>query len=270
MFIRNFSSVLVLLSSSAHAADLSIGSDVWRIPTDGGPLAAQTAQVGDTITFDWTNIHDVWIHPSGTCDVTDRIEVGTAPPAVYTVAAGDAGMDLTFSCDVFDLAHCNAGMLMNVYVGKEIAIDSSVWQIPGDGGPLPPITGVRVGDTLTFDWTGTHDVHIHPVNTCDQANRIVVGTSPGASYTVQEADAGSDIFFACDVFSGAHCNNGMIMTVSVLPLVTDETMTDMPTPSPVSMGATSSPTVGGTSGGFAIQTAGILGAVALVAATIML
>ena len=51
--------------------------------------------VGDSLEFRWDaatkGSQNVFIHPSGTCDDTDSIEVGRASPATYTFTAADLG-----------------------------------------------------------------------------------------------------------------------------------------------------------------------------------
>ena len=66
-------------------------------------------QVGDTIKFSWTEgfNHNVVIHPSGTCDVTDSIFIGggTTPAIVeYVVPEEYNNTILTFACQVDE--HC--------------------------------------------------------------------------------------------------------------------------------------------------------------------
>merc|ERR1712194_301460 len=69
-----------------------------------------------------------------------------------------------------------------------------------------------VGDTVTFDWTGTHNVHTHPTGTCDTAGAVLVSDASPASYTFTEAGT---ITFSCDVSNGAHCDAGQIVTFEV-------------------------------------------------------
>ena len=70
----------------------------------------------------------------------------------------------------------------------------------------------KVGDTITFNWSGTHNVYIHPTETCDSAGSTVVGVSSGALYTFTSEDVGA-VVFACDVSS--HCEDGQIVTFNV-------------------------------------------------------
>mmetsp|Transcript_10895 Transcript_10895/g.26191 ORF Transcript_10895/g.26191 Transcript_10895/m.26191 type:complete len:248 (-) Transcript_10895:315-1058(-) len=93
------------------------------------------------------------------------------------------------------------------------------WVIPYDG---PQEFTANVGDTMVFRWTQSiHNVYIHPTMDCTLDGRIEVGTQPGTEYTFVEADGspeGTDMFFACDIGSGAHCRAGQFLTVKVFSL----------------------------------------------------
>ena len=91
----------------------------------------------------------------------------------------------------------------------EVGVD--VWKIPADGGPLPKRDFV-VGEEVVFEWTGRHNVYIHPTGDCSEDGAIEVGTESGASYVFTEEDIG-ELTFACDV--GMHCERGMIMKATV-------------------------------------------------------
>jgi hypothetical protein len=56
-----------------------------------------TASVGDTVTFSWGGTHNVFLHPTGTCDATGATVVGSSSGAVYTFAAAGS---FTFACEV--------------------------------------------------------------------------------------------------------------------------------------------------------------------------
>lgn len=100
----------------AHAVEFFMPD--WVIPQEiGTTYPAMTVNAGDSLTFSWDfGTHDVWIYPSGTCDPTDGIQIGTVAdnPTTYTFTEDDAGTTITFACDVG--AHCNAGMIMDVVV----------------------------------------------------------------------------------------------------------------------------------------------------------
>eukprot|EP00980_Cylindrotheca_fusiformis_P014450 scaffold3857_cov127-Cylindrotheca_fusiformis.AAC.7 len=72
-----------------------------------------------------------------------------------------------------------------------------------------------VGDTVTFEYSTSHNVYIHPTGNCSEADKILVGgneDSP-ASYTFAESDAGNTITFACD--TGSHCEGGQIIDFTI-------------------------------------------------------
>ena len=70
----------------------------------------------------------------------------------------------------------------------------------------------NLGDTAVFTWGGTHNVFIHPAHTCNTGGATEVGVDPPASYTFTEA---GEVTFSCDVFIGAHCYAGQILTFTV-------------------------------------------------------
>ena len=180
----------------------------WTFAQGNNQLTAppQDIHVDDNINFVWSGdrFHDVYIHPTADCTETNRERVGTASPAEYTIKEADAGTTVTFACDVGN--HCEErGMRLDIEVSPE------TWYIPDNDIPLPSRT-VKVGDTITFIWTETHDVYIHPNGGCTTSGRIKVGMSSGATYTFTEDDIG-DIVFACDI--GDHCDKGMMKTVKV-------------------------------------------------------
>ena len=206
--------MLLLLALLCSLIPSVVGADAaidWFIPK-GNSLPPQTFTVGDTITFNWSGFHNVLIHPTGTCNKDDANNFdrpGDVSGAQYTFTEDDVG-EIVFACDVG--AHCARGMIMTVTVVK--AADAAIdWFIP-EGNSLPSQT-FTVGDTITFNWTGIHNVLIHPTGTCDRNDAIDFdppGTVSGAQYTFTEDDVG-EIVFACDVSD--HCADGMIMTVTV-------------------------------------------------------
>jgi plastocyanin len=212
----------------------------WDIPADGQPFPPVEANVGDTIKFVVNPGHDVYIHPSLSCDdKTEAIFVGSNTiPAEYTIQKADAGRELMFVCEVG--AHCSLGMQITVVIGafqspegppvdeeaieipelpvsdeeievaaKDIPIE---WSIPADGQPFDPVQAT-VGDTITFSMGPGHNVHIHPSGSCDQTGRVFLGEDTTTTYTFLPEDEGKTKFFACDV--GTHCDLGMQIQVTV-------------------------------------------------------
>lgn len=96
-----------------------------------------------------------------------------------------------------------------VVSNAEKIIDVLDWVIPYSG---PKTFDANVGDTIVFRWGGgSHNVYIHPSGTCDLDGAILVGQQPDTEYTFTEADGspeGNEMFFACDIGNGAHCNAG--------------------------------------------------------------
>merc|ERR1719458_393762 len=97
--------------------------DPWI--TMAEPYPSQSAALGDTVLFRWPLYgapHNVFVHPSGTCDETGRMEVpakgsdgnhdeehdhsGDFHEHVYTFTESD-GNEVVFACDIG--SHCEAG-----------------------------------------------------------------------------------------------------------------------------------------------------------------
>ena len=101
--------------------------DNWDIPEDTQPFPPIEANVGDTIKFLVNPGHDVFIHPSSTCDdETGAVFVGNASvPAEYTFQDADAGTTMMFICGVG--THCSLGMQLAV------SVTGNVPDVPEDG-----------------------------------------------------------------------------------------------------------------------------------------
>ena len=111
--------IFTLASALLQVLGSNITIDNWDVPKDGLPLPSRTAAVGDVAIFIWQNgdFHNVYIHPSGTCDTTGEIEVGLISPANYTFTPADGsstGNPILFACDVGP--HCVRGMRMTITV----------------------------------------------------------------------------------------------------------------------------------------------------------
>jgi len=171
----------------------------------------ETAMVGDTIQFNYDPFHNVYIHPSGSCDQSDSLEIGQTSGTTYTFTEEDAGSDVYFACQIS--GHCDAGQIVKVSVAPtdiDIALDWVIRTYEDET--------AMVGDTIQFNWAGVHNVYIHPSGTCDGMDSIEIGQKSGAFYTFTEDDAGQDIYFACQITG--HCGAGQILKVSVEPTAT--------------------------------------------------
>jgi len=108
--------VLAQLSSFANAA-ATIPVENWVVPYKG--VKNLEAKVGDTIVFEWVGGHNVYIHPSMSCDLEGAINVGSSSGSSYTFVEADGsaeGTDMFFSCDINNAAHCMAGQSLTVKV----------------------------------------------------------------------------------------------------------------------------------------------------------
>ena len=98
---------------------------------------SESVQVGDTVTFTFSSNHNVFIHPSGDCDETGRIDFGgSASPATYTFAEDDIG-EVVFACDVG--SHCGQGQIVT-------------FNVIAEGEDTPTSAGATMRKTLGFSW----------------------------------------------------------------------------------------------------------------------
>jgi hypothetical protein len=70
-----------------------------------------TASIGDTVTFSWGGTHNVFLHPTGTCDAAGATEVGSRSGVVYMFTAAGS---FTFACEVGQ--HCGNGQILTFTV----------------------------------------------------------------------------------------------------------------------------------------------------------
>mmetsp|Transcript_9129 Transcript_9129/g.20599 ORF Transcript_9129/g.20599 Transcript_9129/m.20599 type:complete len:83 (+) Transcript_9129:53-301(+) len=71
--------LLSLLAFVAVAEDININ---WIVRDDYDPISAS---VGDNIIFTWPfTAHNVWLHPSGSCDTTGASELAGTSGSPYT------------------------------------------------------------------------------------------------------------------------------------------------------------------------------------------
>lgn len=149
----------------------------WKLLVS--PYETQTAEIGDSVVFRWPIQgipHDVWIHPSGTCDETGRIAVDPLPEDRYFGAMGgledvvltdfytyeytftesDDGKKVVFSCDIG--SHCEGGnQIIEFVVG-----DAQNTEVIPDEVQTPATENVTVDVVET---PATEDVTVDVVET---------------------------------------------------------------------------------------------------------
>ena len=128
--MKTFLTTLLLLaafSSFSHTTtalsptppEIIFGPEDWTFGTTSLPTDL-TAHPGYKIRFSWEGTHNVFLHPSGTCDQSGAYEVDTyldaeQGTATYIVQASDLGRVLTFACDIG--THCvEGGMIVRIAV----------------------------------------------------------------------------------------------------------------------------------------------------------
>ena len=104
----------------------------------------------------------------------------------------------------------------------EIAVDWEQCFLTGVSGGVCPPVDVAVGDTVTFNWAGFHNVVIMPSEAdygecAPGAGEVLAPDAPGGAfpYTVPEGAAGGALYFVCTV--PGHCSSGQKITLNVGP-----------------------------------------------------
>jgi len=125
-----------------ETADLTDSQQTFSIdPWIIQPYADRNASVGDTVEFTWTpGIHNLYVHPTGTCDMEGRILLGDEEDGfgshIFTADDAAAGT-VTFACDVGIsgndkiAGHCAAGQIVtfNVVDGPASSSTEAPWML---------------------------------------------------------------------------------------------------------------------------------------------
>ena len=192
----SFSSLVVVAAafccSVTHAVEFF--SPEWVIPANIGlPYPPMTVNAGDTLTFSWPQgTHDVWIYPSGSCEETGKIQIGSFQdnPTTYTFSEADAGQVLTFVCDIG--SHCEAGMIMDVTVLVAETTDE-VGDLDGNLASDPPVTtdggGVTVAPVVNVTAAPETEVTVAPEGEVEGADDGVTAGQFSLCYVCGEAEA---------------------------------------------------------------------------------
>ena len=155
------SAVLGTQRGSAQNVDVD-----WVISPAPPP---ETATVGGTATFTWSGYHNVYVHPSGTCDDANAVLVGSSSPAVYTFTSDDVG-DVVFACDVG--SHCESGQIVTFTVSAGSADCTGT----ANGNAVEDACGVCEGDSSSCaDCAGTANGYAveDACGVCDGHNWVV-------------------------------------------------------------------------------------------------
>lgn len=121
----------------------------WVVPYSG-PTEFE-ARVGDTMVFRWAQgMHNVYIHPSMSCDFEGAILVGSDPGTPYTFVEADGspeGNDMFFACNIGNGSHCLAGQALVVKVFSDPASVSDEPVVA----EAPPTDAPLVGEPVVAD-----------------------------------------------------------------------------------------------------------------------
>jgi hypothetical protein len=176
------SAVLGTQRGSAQNVDVD-----WVISPAPPP---ETATVGGTATLTWSGNHNVYVHPSGTCDDANAILVGSSSPAVYTFTSDDVG-DVVFACDVG--SHCESGQIVTFTVSAG-SVDCTG---TANGNAVEDACGVCEGDNSSCaDCAGTANG-----NAVEDACGVCEGDSSSCADCAGTAN-GNAVEDACGVCDG--------------------------------------------------------------------
>ena len=129
-----------------------------NVPASGAPLINGTAQVGESLTADTSDVEDgngldrvqfrfQWISHDGSADT----DIASATDSTYTLAASDEGKTIKVR-----VAFTDRGGYAESLTGGETATVAARPNSPATG--APSISGIaQVGETLTADTTGIAD-----------------------------------------------------------------------------------------------------------------
>jgi len=200
---------IVLGQLSAQAAGTAFqagGTDsVW---TYGGTYPPISANVGDTVYFFFSSGHNVYQFPSFTaynnCDFTAAMSLSTAGPFTVTITS----LPAYYGCQIG--SHCSTGN-MKLAVTQAPAQITVAWAFYLSTSASGVITA-NVGDTLTFAWTGVHNVNVFANEAayanCNFTGSTSVSATTGATYTIVSLP----VYFGCEV--SGHCTSGMKLAVN--------------------------------------------------------
>jgi desert hedgehog protein len=100
---------------------------LWEIP-EQSQLAPREVTVGDSITFVWEGVSNVYMHPSGNCSKVGSILVGNESGTTYTFTKSEEMKRVTFASQIG--FHCQKGQILNVQVSIEVVRDGIVFFVP--------------------------------------------------------------------------------------------------------------------------------------------
>ncbi|KAL3941530.1 MAG: hypothetical protein SGBAC_004114, partial [Bacillariaceae sp.] len=198
---------LSLLIRTTTATDFEL---LWSDALYGGIIA----NPGDTVTFTYGPNSDLWIHPTGSCEQSGRVQLGGFGPgtSTYNFTQSDIGSPVTFATSVED--NCANGQIITFTVAYPTIVGATKfdlsWFVAAYGG-----IDAFPGDSVTFKYDEFSDVWIHPSGDCTQDGSIFVGPIGPAtvSYRFTEADAGKVITFTSSVSD--NCLQGQIINITV-------------------------------------------------------
>jgi len=219
---------VIVVGSGSDQDSLSVDID-WAVPFSRPDTAPEQLQIGDTVNFQWIGLHNVYkMSEIDSCNFDDSVQIGLESPVSYVITSEDANAgEVTFACAI--PGHCDSLNQILTFQAAAAAAPSEDADILIDNWRIQSYDDVltaTVGETIQFNWSGLHNVYIHPSGTCSDTGSMEVGTSTGASYMFTEDDAGKEISFVCQI--SGHCLAGQILKVQVV-VSNDDPNTAVPT-----------------------------------------
>jgi plastocyanin len=171
--------------------------------------------VGDTARFVWSSTHNVYRHPSGSCDTTGSVQL--APTTndgtySYTFEASDEGKSITFACQVDD--NCENGMLIMFNVGPVVRnpvpkplsahVSQSAWH-SGASAFLDSLLSLEDEGQLSLSGSPSAISLQQPTG----SSELTIPSAGQYSYSFENIGEQTAVTFSCNL--GYTCPAGMMM-----------------------------------------------------------
>lgn len=123
----------------------------------------RTATVGDIVRFTWVGQHNVYLHPSGSCDPAHSIMVGSSRARKGVFKFTNPGKYI-FACQIG--SHCQVGQILTINVKARSSAASTVAPTPAPA--CAPAFGLKRAVQVVFNsvhgLTNPRDMAFHPIH----------------------------------------------------------------------------------------------------------
>jgi hypothetical protein len=124
-----------------HDPDETVLEVQWSLSNGGQPWETMFALVGDSITFTYSPVHDVYLHPTGDCSTLRSVRVGDKEDGTGIFTFDKEG-NYTFACHTG--THCADGQILTIQVGLT---DSICTAASGIFGAAPELSESTCSDS---------------------------------------------------------------------------------------------------------------------------